>query len=106
MPAQDEFFVAPTRIALSRRGAHLWRLLGDDPRFSYYGRLVALAEPGADAADILSAIARLQGGAVSYYYPAADAKTLYAELEARGLKTDRHELLRGSEGAFEASIDV
>jgi hypothetical protein len=106
MLAQDEFFGAPSRIALSRRGAHLWRLLGDNPRFSYYGRLVALAEPGPDAADILSAMARLQGAAVSYYYPADDAAALYPELEARGLRTDRHELLRGSDGAFAASTEI
>lgn len=106
MSAQDDFFGEPHRVALARRSAHLWRLLGDNPRYSYYGRLVALAEPGSDAADILSALARLQGAAVSYYYPAAHAADLYAELEARGLKTDRHELFRGSDNAFAASAEI
>src|SRR5262245_7945018 len=106
MLAQDEFFGVPDRIALSKRSAHLWRLLSDNPRYGYYGRLVALSEPGPDAADILSAMARLQGAAVSYYYPAADAAALFAELEARGLKTDRHEHFRGGEAALAASRQI
>jgi len=106
MLAQDEFFGAPHRIALSRRSAHLWRLLSDNPRYGYYGRLVALSEPGPDAADVLSAMARLQGAAVSYYYPAADAAAVFAELEARGLKTDRHEHYRGGDAALAASRQV
>jgi Acetyltransferase (GNAT) family len=106
MLAQDEFFGAPDRIALSRRSANLWRLLSDNPRFGYYGRLVALSEPGPDTADILSAMARLQGAAVCYYYPAGDAAALFAELEARGLKTDRHEHFRGGDAALAASREV
>lgn len=103
MLAQDEFFGAPDRIALSRRSANLWRLLRDDPRYGYYGRPVALCDPGPDTADILSAMARLQGAAVCYYYPAADAAALFAALEASGLKTDRHEHFRGGEAALAAS---
>ena len=106
MLAEGDFFGEPHRIAVSRRSAHLWRLLSDDPRYSYYGRLVTLAEPGPDAADVLCALARLQGAAASYYYPAARAADLFAELEARGLKTDHHELLRGSDQAFAAASEI
>ena len=103
MPADEEFFGSPHRIALARRSASLWTLLRDDPRYSYYGRLVALSEPGNDAADVLAAIAKLQGAAVSYFYPADAAGGLFAQLEARGLATDRHEHFRGGEAAFAAS---
>ena len=103
MFTDDEFFGSPDRIALSRHSANLWSLLRDNPRYGYYGRLVALSDPGQDAADILSAMAKLQGAAVSYFYPADAAKSLFAQLEERGLATDRHEHFWGGEPALEAS---
>jgi hypothetical protein len=103
MFTDDEYFGSPDRIALSRRSADLWSLLRDNPRYAYYGRLVALSDPGPDAADILYAMAKLQGAAVSYFYPANTATGLFAELEERGLATDRHEHFRGGEAALAAS---
>lgn len=103
MFSDDEFLGTPDGIALSRRSASLWTLLRDDPRFAYYGRLVALSEPGRDAADVLAAMARLQGAAVAYFYPADAAATLFAQLEQRGLATDRHAHFRGGEAALDAS---
>ena len=91
MFTDDEFFGSPERIALSRRSANLWSLLRDDRRYAYYGRLVALSDPDQNAAEILSAMARLQGAAVSYFYPANTAASLFAQLEKKGLHTDRHE---------------
>jgi hypothetical protein len=102
----DEFFGSPDRITLAKRSANLWSLLRGDPRFAYYGRLVALSEPGHDAADILSAMANLQGAAVSYFYPANAAQSLFAQLEERGLATDRHEHFWGGESALAASRRV
>src|SRR5436190_24298444 len=99
MVDNDEYVGSPDRIALARRSASLWRLLRDNPRYAYYGRLVALSDPGQDTADILSSIARLQGAAVSYFYPAKDANGLFAQLEERGLATDRHEHFWGGEAA-------
>jgi hypothetical protein len=103
MFTDDEYFGSPDRIALSRRSADLWSLLRDNPRYAYYGRLVALSDPGQDAADILYAMAKLQGAAVSYFYPADAATGLLARLEERGLATDRHEHFRGGEAALAAS---
>jgi hypothetical protein len=99
----DEFFGSPDRVALAKRSANLWSLLRDDQRFAYYGRLVALSQPGQDAAEILCAMAKLQGAAVSYFYPANAAKSLFAQLEERGLATDRHEHFWGGETAVTAS---
>lgn len=104
MLTNDEFFGSPERIALSRRSANLWSLLRDDPRYAYYGRLVALSDPGQDAAEILFAMARLQGAAVSYFFPASAAASLFAQLEERGLRTDRHEHFWGGEAALAASL--
>jgi hypothetical protein len=103
MFTDDEFFGSPEKIALSRRGAHLWSLLRDNPRYAFYGRLVALSDPSQDAAEILSAMARLQGAAVSYFYPRSAAESLFAQLEERGLGTDRHEHFWGGEKALAAS---
>jgi Acetyltransferase (GNAT) family len=103
MFSDDEFFGTPAKISLSRRSANLWRLLQDDPRFAYYGRLVALSEPGRDATDVLSAMAKLQGAAVAYFYLADSAQSLFAQLEASGLATDRHEHFWGGDTAFAAS---
>jgi hypothetical protein len=96
----DEFFGAPERVALSMRSANLWLLLRDDPRYAYYGRPVALSDHGADTVQILSAMAKLQGAAVCYFYPAGKADDLFARLEANGLTTDRHELVWGGEAAW------
>jgi hypothetical protein len=106
MTIDDEYFGTPERIALSKRSANLWRLLGDNPRFSYYGRLVSLCEPGEDTADILVAMAKLQGAGMCNYYPADGAAALFARLEASGMGTDRHEHFRGGEQAFAASRRV
>lgn len=103
MFTDDEFFGAPDRIALARRSAHLWLLLRDNPRYAYYGRLVALSAPGQDTADVLLAMAKLQGAAVSYFYPADAARSLYVQLEDSGLATDRHEHFWGGEAALAAS---
>jgi hypothetical protein len=103
MLPDDELFGSPDRIALSRRSAHLWQLLRDNPRYAYYGRPVALSDPGQDTVDILCAMARLQGAAVCYFYPTEAAAGMFAQLEKRGLATDRHELFRGGDAALAAS---
>jgi hypothetical protein len=103
MSTDDEYFGTPEKIALSRRSADLWSLIRTDPRFAYYGRLVALSDPRDDAAEILAAMARLQGAAVAYFQPASGAERLFARLEAMGLGTDRHEHFWGGETALAAS---
>lgn len=103
MADNDEYFGSTDRIALARRSASLWRLLRNDPRYAYYGRLVALSDPGGDAADLLLALAKLQGASVAYFYPADDAQSLFAQLEGSGLATDRHEHYWGGEAALAAS---
>jgi Acetyltransferase (GNAT) family len=103
MVDNDEHFGSREKIALARRSASLWRLLRENPRYAYYGRLVALSDPGEDTVEILSAMAKLQGAAISYFYPAQSAKSLFAQLEERGLTTDRHEHFWGGDAAFAAS---
>lgn len=99
----EELFGNARQVALMRRGRAAWTLLADNPRFAYYGRLVGLSDPGADTADMLAALARLQGAGVCYFHPAAQAGALFSELERRGFETDRHEHFLGADEAADAS---
>ena len=102
-PDEDEFFGSPAKIALMKRSRHLWSLLRDNPRFAYYGRMVALSEPGYDIVEMLGALARLQGATICYHVPTASVPRLFADLQALGYVTDRHEHFRGGEDAYLAS---
>ncbi len=106
MFTEDELFGTPERVALIRRSMALWSLVGDDPRFAYYGRLVGLSGPVADTPTTLSSLARVQGGSVCYFYPATDADTLGAKLGANGFLLDRHQHFRGGEAVRAASEKV
>jgi hypothetical protein len=102
----EEYFGDPGKVELMRRAASLYQLVQHDPRFAYYGRLVALSDPGEDTFTMMKSLARLQGAGVCYYFPKAAAEELYAKLESAGFKTDRHEHYWGGEKAFRASQRV
>jgi len=106
MDDSQEFFGSPDKIALMKRSAALWSLLKDNPRYAYYGRLVALSDPAQDMSEILIALAQLQGAAAAYYVPKASADGLFRQLEDRGFWTDRHEHFWGGEAAYGASKAV
>lgn len=106
MCVSEEFFGSPDKIALMKRSAALWSLLKDNPRYAYYGRLVALSDPAEDTSENLIALARLQGAAVAYYVPKGSADNLFYELEERGFSTDRHEHYWGGKAAYEASQSI
>ncbi|MCB2099984.1 MAG: hypothetical protein KDE22_03885, partial [Rhodobacterales bacterium] len=98
-----ELFGPDGSVALMRRGAALWTLLRDNPRYAFYGRAIALCDPREDTADVLAAIAGLVGAAVANFLPKARADALFADLEGRGFTTDRHEHFWGGAAAHEAS---
>lgn len=102
----EEYFGDPAKVDLMRRSAALYQLLQDDIRFAYYGRLVALSNPGKNTTAVMTALAKLQGAGVCYYFPKVKADKLFIELEAAGLKTDRHEHYWGGEQAYQASRQV
>ena len=103
---EEEYFGDAAKVALMRRSRALHELLKDDPRFSYYGRVVALTGPTADMLPAMMALARMQGAGVCYYFPNSDADGLFATLQAAGFTWDRHEHYRGGEDAFRASRQV
>jgi len=103
MKSEDEYFGDTERIALAKRSASLWRILREDPRFAFQGRIVVLSEPGDDMVEIMVDLAKLQGGSVCNYFPIQNAQLTMAELEGRGLKVVDHVHLRGGETCLDAS---
>jgi len=103
MSYQPELFGSLEQVALINRDNQLWQLLHDDPRHSFYGRMVSLSEPDARALDRTIALAKLQGATSRQYYPAIDADGFCKEIEQRGLRASRYEQCRGEEAAFVAS---
>lgn len=103
MTGKEAYYGNPQSVAAMKRSAALWSLVRDDPRFAYYGRLVGLSQPVDDTADVLAALARVQGAAPCYFFPKTQTPALFAELEAKGLSTDRHEHFLGGEDACAAS---
>ena len=102
----DEYFGTQNSVALMQRSAALWLLVRQDPRLAYYGRVVGLSDPRDDTADLLCALARLQGAAVAYFVPKTSADNLFSELRNRGFATDRHEHYWGGEAAYAESRAV
>ncbi len=99
--AEDDFFGNPDRIAALRQAAELWKLLGSSGHYRYYGRAIGLNGPVENTAELMAALARIQGVGICYYCPKELDRELFANLSARGLQTDRHEHYRGGPASYE-----
>lgn len=105
-PTEHEYLGDPADIRSMKRGAAMWSLLRDDPRYAYYGRIVGQAQPQDDVIARSVALARLQGVTVCYRLPKEQAEALAAAVAVEGLGFDRHEHYRGGAEAHEASRDL
>lgn len=85
---EPEFFGTPEQQAMAQRAWSLWALLKDDPRYSSYGRGVALAAAAADNIPAQIALARITGAGACEHIPGRDLPGRRAALEAAGLATD------------------
>jgi hypothetical protein len=103
MSNNKEYYGSPDNIAAMKRGAALWSLLKNDQRFAFYGRLVAASQPLENTAEVISSLARLQGGAPCYFFPKSEIDTLNSELKEKGFSTDRFEHFLGEEAAYAAA---
>lgn len=101
--SEPHYFGNDDQQGMMRRAYALWRILRDDPLYSYYGRNVALAEYDGDAVDRVDALARLQGASSCFFVPLPQTQSFRDALEQRGYKTDRFENWRGQESALDAS---
>ena len=102
MSEPEEIFGSTEQIRLQVRAQRLWTLLQNDPRYSFYGRMVSLCEPGDTALEEVSALARLQGATSCQYLDADGANAFSARLKSRGINTSRYEQCWGGEAALDA----
>jgi hypothetical protein len=102
----DEFFGSDDQRALQRRGRALAALLGQDRRYSYYGRSVGLPGPEDGEIDHLAALATIQGYAVYGAVPMDQVDAIKASLAARGLLPMHYDKWQGSDPAIAAARQV
>ena len=103
---KDEFFGSDDQRALLRRGRSLAALLGQDRRYSYYGRTVGLPGPEDGDIDHLAALAVVQGSATYFTVPVTQAKAVKASIVARGLVPMHYDKWQGSDSAIAAARQV
>ena len=103
MTSTDAFFGTEAQCTLLARGAHAFELLRDDPRFTYYGRIVGLASPESGTISALSALTRLQGSSHYASVPNADMPRHTEAARAQGLSITCYTRWEGEEAAREAA---
>lgn len=103
---REEFFGSDDQRAVLRRGRGMAELLGDDARYSYYGRAVGLTAPDDGSVDQLAALARVQGNANYSAVPLRETDKIKSELEARGLTPMHYAKWEGADAALAAARHV
>jgi hypothetical protein len=103
---KDEFFGSDDQRALQRRGRALAALLGQDRRYSYYGRSVGLPGPEDGDIDHLAALVTVQGYAVYGAVALDQVDALKTALSARGLVPMHYDKWQGSGSALAAARRV
>ncbi|MEM7171072.1 MAG: GNAT family N-acetyltransferase [Pseudomonadota bacterium] len=95
-----EIYGDEKQLALLRRAALLWRFLREDPRYSYYGRVVSLADPEYDALEEVVALVGLQGASSCQYLPVDRMVDLIAALDDAGIQSDPYDMLRSQDNSL------
>jgi hypothetical protein len=103
---KDEFFGSDDQRALLRRGRGLAAVLGQDRRYSYYGRTVGLPGPEDGDIDHLAAMAIVQGSATYLAVPLDQVGAIKASMVARGLVPMVYDRWEGSGLAIAAARRV
>ncbi len=103
---RDEFFGSEDQRTLQRRGRALAAVLGQDRRYSYYGRSVGLAGLEDGDIDHLAALVAVQGYSVLFDVPLDQAEAIKASLVARGLVPMHYDRWEGSGAAIAAARRV
>ena len=107
MDFDDEFFGSAPQITVSRRARDVWSLIGDDPRFSYNGRIVAVVGfIGEETAEKLMALARLQGASTCHFLPKDKSHAILQAVENQGLSSNIWEFCKGGQAAYQAARDI
>ena len=103
---KNEYFGNDDQRALLRRGRGLAALLGQDRRYSYYGRTVGLVGPEDGDIDQLAALAIVQGSATYGAVPLSQAETIKTSMFARSLVPMHYDKWEGSRSAIAAARQV
>ncbi|WP_413719827.1 GNAT family N-acetyltransferase [Silicimonas sp. MF1-12-2] len=82
------FFGSADQQAMGQRGANLFALVQDDPRFAWYGRNVTLVDFSLSELDTFESLVRLQGATAGYRVRRELEHQFRAALETRGLRSD------------------
>ena len=99
----DIIYGSPEQKGMLHRANALWSLLGNDPRFCFQARTVSVGGERDEAADLVAALARLQGYA-SCHFARRDHAEAYAErYQAAGLQSLVWNQLWGRDSALQAA---
>jgi hypothetical protein len=102
----DEIFGSDDQRALLRRGRAMAALLGQDRRYSYYGRTVGLPGPQDGDIDHLAALATVQGSATYLAVPLDQVDANKTAILARGLVPMIYDRWEGAGTAVAAARQV
>ena len=100
---QQELFGSDDQRALLRRGMAMARLIGNDPRYTYYGRTVGLVSFDDGTLDDLIALTRLQGNSNCGVVANDDIADLAAQLKDHGLSPVQYAKWVGENTALTAA---
>lgn len=76
MHFKEEFFGTAAQVLVSRHARNTWKLIQDDPRCAYNGRIVTVARfIGNETSEKLATLARLQGSTTYHFLPKDRADT-------------------------------
>ncbi|AZQ67166.1 N-acetyltransferase [Silicimonas algicola] len=103
---RDEFFGTDDQRAVLRRGRGMASLLGQDRRYTYYGRTVGLAGPEDGGIEQLAALATVQGNAAYGTVRLNEAEAIKMSLSARGFVPVHYDKWEGNRSAIAAARRV
>lgn len=107
MHFKDEFFGTAAQVSVSRRARDAWKLIQDDPRYAYNGRIVTMVgfieneTPGK-----LAALARLQGSTTCHFLPKDQVSDTEKLLEGEGLACNVWEFCKGGLDTYRSAQRV
>lgn len=99
----DIIYGSPGQIGIVQRANALYRLLGEDPRFTFQGRSVSLAGEHAGAREIVTDLIRLQGYASVQFLPRSRSASFLEHFAEAGFNPVEWEQYWGQDSATDAA---
>ena len=99
----QDYFGTEAQISVLRRARALFDLTDTDPRMTYYGRSVGLADPDEQSMDRLVSLIALQGNSSIVTIGNGDIGHWQAEAQRRDLTVTHYARWLGAEGATQTA---